>query len=170
MEGALTEVAWIESLEQFAAQRGLPVDFVRAIVAVETGGNVLGEGDPEAVSDEGAVGLCQVEPETALDLLQKNPLLLQQILKMAIISLNLGTFDLKYRCEVAASSIGLSGMEAMKATAAAYNGGEGSVREAGRRFSEANGGKSPSTIEDIDPYLPQQARDYWRKVAKLFAG
>jgi soluble lytic murein transglycosylase-like protein len=161
---------WTADLEKYAAQRGLPVDYLRSIVAVETGGNVLGEGDPLGGSKKGAKGLMQLMPATALELLQDNPTLLEEILEIPAVSLNLGSFYLKFRCQPAVQDVGLKDMQVLYGMASAYDGGPGSIKSASFKFSAGDPTKKPSSMNDLDPFLPAESSDYWKKVEKLFPG
>ncbi|MDE2107284.1 MAG: transglycosylase SLT domain-containing protein, partial [Patescibacteria group bacterium] len=170
--------------EKYAPLRGLPIDLLLAQIAQESGTpGQIGTGNPSAVSAAGAVGLMQVEPATALDLLTQHRDLLIEILKIPEVSVALGSYydvhdclDAAGMCHLAGLDVGtfastnipsidaagmchLAGLDGLKGMLAAYNGGAGRLHEA---YVAAGPQPNPTMVEfsALAPHLPSETSHY----------
>jgi hypothetical protein len=163
----MTEKDWLPQLEAACAQYRWNLTLARCQIADESGTPTeIGTGDPLRVSDAGAVGLLQVEPGTALELLQANPALLVSILKIPSVSIALGMFYEAIKCLPAAGKVGLRNAEALKGALCGYDGGDGILLDAARKFGWPT--KVPTAITDLDPFLPAETSQYWQRIWALF--
>lgn len=163
------DIPWVSIIEAMAPGLGLPVDLIRCQIAQESGTpGQPGTGNPGAISNEGAIGLMQIEPKTALYLLQKYPQLMAEILKNDFCSLVLGTAYDHLVCAAAAKKLGLEGAELIKGMLAAYNGGPVMLEIAHSKFTAQNNNESPVTMDDLAPYLPDQTRKYYQEIWATF--
>lgn len=154
--------------EKYAPLRGLPVDLLLAQIAQESGTpGQIGTGNPSAVSAAGAVGLMQVEPATALDLLTQHRDLLIEILKIPEVSVALGSYYDVHDCLDAAGMCHLAGLDGLKGMLAAYNGGAGRLHEA---YVAAGPQPNPTMVEfsALAPRLPSETSHYAESIIETW--
>lgn len=154
--------------EKYAPLRGLPIDLLLAQIAQESGTpGEIGTGNANAVSSAGAVGLMQIEPTTALDLLTQHRDLLIEILKIPEVSVALGSYYDVHDCLDAAGVCHLTGIDGLKGMLAAYNGGAGRLHEA---YVAAGPQPNPTMVEfsASAPHLPTETSEYVESIIKTW--
>lgn len=154
--------------EKYAPLRGLPIDLLLAQIAQESGtSGQLGTGNPSAISPSGAVGLMQVEPATALDLLTQHRDLMIEILKIPEVSVALGSYFDVHEGLDAAGTCHLTGIDGLKGMLAAYNGGAARLHGA---YVAAGPQPNPTMVEfsALAPHLPAQTSKYAESIIEAW--
>lgn len=152
-------------VETLAPAYSLPVDLVMAQIAQESGTpGQIGTGNPNAgPSSEGAIGLMQILPSTAMSEFSASKLPLETVLKIPEASAVLGMHYMNGMCRWAAASFGMTGVDLFRGMLAVYNAGPGNFMKAVRAFHEANPAVKPGdpiVYEKIRLYLPGKTQAY----------
>lgn len=143
-------------IQGYAASYGIPSALAIAQNHAEDGAE-----RPDAQSPVGAIGLFQVMPATAIDLLKNNPAVLRKILSIAEVSVILGTFfDSQLKAQVTPWFPDPN--DQWKATMAAYNCGAGRLHQAITACS--NAGKDATQYASVEPFLPAETQQYAQRI------
>lgn len=152
-------------IETLAPVYALPVDLVMAQIASESGApGQIGTGNPDAgPSSEGAIGLMQLLPSTAINELSMSSPLMKAVLRIPSFSARVGMHYMGTLCRKTAASFGMTGLDLFQGMLAVYNAGPGNFMKAVRAFHEANPAVKPAdpvVYEKVRPYLPDETRRY----------
>jgi soluble lytic murein transglycosylase-like protein len=146
-------------IETYAAKFGVPVALAVAQHRAEDAPD-----NPSIVSPAGAIGLFQLMPATALDLLNDRDLL-RQALGIPEFNVLLGmAFDAQLRQQV---SEWFQGADLWKGVMAAYNCGAGGLHKAITACQQD--GRDQTLFENVLPYLPKETQGYCTKIWAEFS-
>ncbi|MGE0684854.1 MAG: lytic transglycosylase domain-containing protein [Candidatus Binatia bacterium] len=178
---AATIQTYTETITATAHQMGVDPTLSLAVARAESGVGKTKNGevilDPRAVSSEGAVGLFQLMAATGKEQLREiapgqryNPLNPSQNIKLGVSYLKemRDTFsdDTKLHKGLSTTA-GANEQEARRLAIAAYNAGPGRVARA-QELARAQG-RDPSHYGNIERHLPQETRQYVKKVENFAA-
>jgi soluble lytic murein transglycosylase-like protein len=141
-------------IEKYALIWGVPVALATAQQQEENAPQ-----DPNAVSPEGAIGLFQLEPKTALWLVGMSGMI-QKALTIPEFNVMLAIFyDLWLRAQLEGK---FTGTDLWKAVLAAYNCGLGNVQKA---IEAAQAKGSDATVyQNIVDFLPTETQNYVARI------
>ena len=145
-------------IEKYAPLNGVPVQLAVAQQQAEDAPE-----DPTATSSAGAVGLFQIEPTTALGILQI-PNMIRAALDIPELNILLGMKYMSWMKGFAAEHF--SGTDVWKAAVAAYNCGSGNVTKA-IDIAESKG-LDKTVFANISQFLPTETQIYVAKIWSEF--
>jgi len=132
-------------IKQYAIQYGLPYDYVRRQVDTESGG------DPNAVGGIGEIGLMQISPMLATDLIAAGIISISKDLYDPAKNLNAGCWKLSHLLAgMKTQAPELSADDAYRLALVSYNGGPGYVKQAIKQLRARNAAVNyASVLEEL---------------------